>query len=64
VTPCEQCRTAEARVAMTWQVRCTTLVRRLCDDCAREINLNVPFTLTPLREIDPVDFSDPRKEQD
>ena len=45
---CEQCRTAEARVALTWQIRCTTLVRRLCEPCARTINLSVPFTLTPL----------------
>ncbi|HVE38844.1 MAG TPA: hypothetical protein VNM14_03080 [Planctomycetota bacterium] len=48
MTPCEQCRKAEARVALTWQVRCTTLVRRLCEDCARTIDLRVPFTLTAL----------------
>ena len=48
MTPCEQCRKAEARVALTWQVRCTTLVRHLCEPCARELNLSVPFTLTPL----------------
>ena len=48
MTPCEQCRKAEARVALTWQVRCTTLVRRLCEDCAKEINLSVPFTISSL----------------
>jgi len=48
MTACEQCRSAAARVALTWQVRCTTLVRRLCEDCARTVNLSVPFTLTSL----------------
>jgi len=48
VTPCEQCHRAEASVALTWQVRCTTMVRRLCEACARSVELSVPFTLTPL----------------
>ena len=48
MTPCEECRKAEARVLLSTRNRCTTQLKRLCDSCARAVRLPAPFTLTPL----------------
>jgi len=48
VTLCEQCRRAAATVHLSWQSRCATRAKLLCDACARAPNLPAPFTLRPL----------------
>jgi protein-arginine kinase activator protein McsA len=45
---CEQCRRAEATLNLTYQLSCASREKRLCDACARSIDLPYPFTLKAL----------------
>lgn len=49
MTLCERCRRAEAAVVLSYQARCRTLEKRLCDPCSRAVDLPTPYTLKPLR---------------
>ena len=50
---CEQCRKAEAVVALSYKLRCSTREQALCDPCARALDLPYPFTLNPLPKPPP-----------
>ena len=45
---CEQCRGAAATQLLSYARQCGVVRKRLCDACARAVELPHPFTLQPL----------------